>query len=427
MNPPAASAPTLPLGLYRLVDPAALVNPYALYERLRTEEPVCWDPFLKAWVVTRYDDVVVVLSDQRFSAVRTPSPQDLASLGLGKLSPIAEVLVRQMLFMDASAHTRIRSLAAKAFTPRRVEQLRPHIQHIVDELLRAVEPSGCMDVVADLAGPLPQIVTAELLGLPRSDCPLLKAWSADFAQVLGNFQHNPDGASRILRSVEDMTRYFAEKVQERRVSPADGLIDALMSAEVQGERLTDQEVIANAIMMMVGGQETTTSLIGNGTLILLERPDLLEQVRGDPALLPSAIEEFLRFESPIQHTARMAAVDIELGGKQIRQRQAVIAVLGAANRDPAQFPDPDRVDIRRQENRHLAFGWAAHFCFGAPLARVEAQVAFSSMLRRLPGLQLTTDRLKWQGNLAYRGLTALPVAFEPRPAWEDDARTTSAV
>jgi cytochrome P450 len=403
----------LPLGLYRLVDPVALANPYALYQRLRTEEPVCWDAFLKAWVVTRYDDVVVVLSDQRFSAVRTPSPQDLADLGLGKLSPIAEVLVRQMLFMDASAHTRIRSLAAKAFTPRRVEQLRPHIQQIVDQLLSTVEPSGRMDVVADLAGPLPQIVTAELLGLPRSDCPLLKAWSADFAQVLGNFQHNPDGSARVLRSIEDMTRYFAARVQERRVSPADGLIDALMSAEVQGERLTDQEVIANAIMMMVGGQETTTSLIGNGMMILLERPELLEQLRGDPSLLPAAIEEFLRYESPIQHTARMAAEDLELGGKQIRRRQAVIAVLGAANRDPAQFPDPDRVDIRRPENRHLAFGWAAHFCFGAPLARVEAQVAFATMLRRLPSLRLATDRLAWQGNLAYRGLTALPVAFEP--------------
>jgi cytochrome P450 len=399
------------LGLYRLLTPEVVVNPYPLYHRLRAEDPVCWDPFLKVWVVTRYKDVVTVLSDRRFSALRTPTPQDLVHLGLGKLSPLAEVLVRQMLFMDPPAHTRIRSLAAKAFTPRRVERLRAHIQDIVDGLLDAVEPSGAMDVVADLAAPLPGIVTAELLGVPRADGHQLKVWSMDFATVLGNFQHNVDGASRVLKSLDEMTRYFAAKVREQRVRPREGLIHSLMAAEVEGDRLTDEEVVANAIMTMVGGQETTTSLIGNGTMILLRHPDLLDEVRSHPALLPSAIEEFLRYESPIQHTARMAAEDLELGGKQIRKRQAVIAVMGAANRDPERFPDPDRVDIRRQDNRHLAFGWAAHFCFGAPLARVEAQVAFETMLRRFPHLRLATDTLMWQENLAYRGPKSLPVSF----------------
>jgi pimeloyl-[acyl-carrier protein] synthase len=416
-TPTLATKPPLVLGLYRLIDPAVLADPYPLYHRLRTEDPVCWDPFLKVWVVTRYSDAATVLSDHRFSAIRTPTPRDLVDLGLGKLSPIAEVLVRQMLFMDAPAHTRIRSLAASAFTPRRVERLRPHIQEIVDGLLDAVQPSSGMDVVADLAAPLPGIVTAELLGLPRSDCHLLKAWSADFAAVLGNFQHNPDGASRIVKSVDEMSQYFAEAVREQRARPRDGLIAALMTAEVDGDRLADEEVIANSIMLMVGGQETTTSLIGNGTMILLRNADLLEQVRTDASLLPSAIEEFLRYESPIQHTARMAAEDLELGGKQIRKRQAVIAVLGAANRDPERFPDPDRLDIGRHDNRHLAFGWAAHFCFGAPLARVEAQVAFETLLRGFPKLRLATDTLTWQENPAYRGLKSLPVLFdEPRAA-----------
>jgi cytochrome P450 len=410
-TPTRVTRPEPLLGLYRLLSPEMVVNPYPLYHRLRTEDPVCWDPFLKVWVVTRYKDVVTVLSDRRFSALRTPTAQDLVHLGLDKLSPIAEVLVRQMLFLDPPAHTRIRSLAAKAFTPRRVERLRVHIQEIVDGLLDGVEPSGAMDVVADLAAPLPGIVTAELLGVPRADGYQLKAWSMDFATVLGNFQHNVDGASRVLKSLDEMTRYFAAKVREQRARPREGLIHSLLAAEVAGDRLSDEEVVANAIMMMVGGQETTTSLIGNGTLILLRQPDLLDEVRSHPALLPSAIEEFLRYESPIQHTARMAAEDLELGGKQIRKRQAVIAVLGAANRDPERFPDPDRVDLCRPDNRHLAFGWAAHFCFGAPLARLEAQVAFEMMLRRLPHLRLATDTLLWQENLAYRGLKTLPVSF----------------
>jgi cytochrome P450 len=410
-TPTRAAKPEPMLGLYRLLNPEVVVNPYPLYQRLRTEDPVCWDPFLKVWVVTRYKDVVTVLSDRRFSALRTPTPQDLVNLGLGKLSPIAQVLVRQMLFLDPPAHTRIRSLAAKALTPRQVERLRPHIQEIVDNLLDAVQPAGGMDVIAHLAAPLPGIVTAELLGVPRADGHQLKAWSMDFATVLGNFQHNVDGASRVLKSLDEMTRYFAAKVREQRVRPHEGLIHSLLAAEVAGDRLADEEVVANAIMMMVGGQETTTSLIGNGTMILLRQPDLLDEVRSHPALLPSAIEEFLRYESPIQHTARMAAEDLELGGKQIRKRQAVIAVLGAANRDPERFPDPDRVDLCRPDNRHLAFGWAAHFCFGAPLARVEAQVAFETMLRRFPHLRLATDTLLWQENLAYRGLKTLPVSF----------------
>jgi cytochrome P450 len=208
-----------------------------------------------------------------------------------------------------------------------------------------------------------------------------------------------------------MTAYFAARVEDQRVHPTPGLINSLMAAEVEGDRLSDEEVVANAIMMMVGGQETTTSLISSGMLILLRNRTLLDDVRAEPALLPSAIEEFLRYESPIQHTARMAAQDLDLGGKHIRKRQAVIAVMGAANRDPDQFPDPHRIDIRRQDNRHLAFGWAAHFCFGAPLARLEAHVALSTMLTRFPDLCLATDRLEWQGNLAYRGLKALPVAF----------------
>jgi cytochrome P450 len=400
------------LGLYQLLDPRILANPYPLYHRLRTESPVHWDPFLKAWVVTRYADVLVVLSDRHYSARRTPTPEDLAALGLDALVPIAQVMVRQMLFMDPPDHGRIRGLAARAFTPRRIENLRGHIQDIVDGLLDRVQEQGRMDVIADLAVPLPAIVTEELLGISTSDRDQLKAWSADFATMLGNFQHNPDRAPRVRRSIEEMFQYFGAAVYEHKKDPSrNDLISAFLGAEQEGDRLTDDEVIANTIMTMVGGQETTTSLIGNGLLTVLQHPDQLQELRGDVSLIPSAVEEMLRFESPIQHTARMTTEDLELGGKQIHKRQAVIAVLAAANRDPERFTDPDQFDINRQDNRHMAFGWASHFCFGAPLARLEAQIAFETLFRRMPDLGLQLDEPEWQENLCYRGLTQLPVVF----------------
>jgi cytochrome P450 len=320
-------------------------------------------------------------------------------------------MVKQMLFLDPPAHTRLRSLASHAFTPRRVEQLRSHIQEIVNSLLEAVELAGQMDIIADFANPLPATVTAEMLGVPVRDRGRLKAWSADFAEVLGNFQHNPDRAARTLKAVEDMTAYFRDAIRKQKDDPREGLIGDLLNAEVEGDQLTEEEVIANTIITMVGGQETTTNLIGNGVLTLLRNPDQLQKLRADLSLIPSAVEELLRYESPSQHTARMAPYDTELGGKLIRKRQAVIAIMGAANRDPERFPDPDRLDITRKDNRHLAFGWASHFCFGAPLARLEGQIAFETLLRRFPSLALAAGALIWRENLGLRGLTALPLTF----------------
>lgn len=398
------------LSLYHLLDPEVLANPYPLYKRLRTEDPVHWDPFLHAWVVTRYPDVVTVLL--KYSADRTPTPERLSEMGLSQLNPIARVMVQQMLFLDPPTHTRLRSLAAQAFTPARVEVLRSHIRDITNNLLDAVQDEGRMDVIADFGEPLPCIVTAEMLGVPVEDHLQLKVWSQAFAEMLGNFQHNPDRAQRILRTVEEMTAYFRTAMREQRLRPRGGLISSMMNAEIDGDRLTEEEVIANCIVTMVGGQETTTNLIGNGVLSLLRNADQLEKLRSDLSLIPSAVEELLRYEAPSQHTARLAPQDTMLGGKQIRKRQAVIGVMAAANRDPERFPDPDRLDITRQDNRHLAFGWAAHFCFGAPLARIEGQIALEAMLKRLPKLALEGGPLTWRSNLGLRGLTALPVTFE---------------
>ena len=409
-----SAKPERALSLYHLLDPEVLANPYPLYHRLRTEDPVHWDPFLHAWVVTGYANVVHVL--YHFSARRTPTPEQLSAMGLAALNPIAQVMVRQMLFLDPPDHARLRALASAAFTPRRVERLRSHIQEIMNGLLDVLVPRGQTDLIADFASPAPAIVTAEMLGVPVEDHEQLKDWSADFAEMLGNFQHNPDRFPKVLRSVQEMCSYFRSAMQEQRLHPRGGLVSAMMEAEVDGARLTEDEIIANLIVTMVGGQETTTNLIGNGLLTLLRNPAEMERLRADSSLIPSAVEELLRYESPSQHTARLAPADIEMGGKKIRERQAVIAVMGAANRDPERFPDPDRLDIARQDNRHLAFGWAAHFCFGAALARLEGQIAFEAILGRLPNLTLDpTPPLVWRDNLGLRGLNALPLSFG-RPA-----------
>ncbi len=405
----APSQDVAALSLYHLLDPEVLANPYPLFRRLRTEDPVHWDPFLHTWVVTRYADVLEVL--HTFSAERTHTPAKLEAMGLAAMSPVAQLMVKQMLFMDPPQHTRLRKLASHAFTPSRVAVLRSHIREVVGRLLDRVESDHRMDVIKDLAEPLPAIVTAEMLGVPVSDCNRLKAWTADFAEMLGNFQHNPDRAPRMVRTVHDMTAYFQEAVRQQRAHPGEGLVSSLSSAEVDGDRLTEEEVVATCIVTMVGGQETTTNLIGNGLLTLLRHAAELERLRSDPSLIPSAVEEMLRYESPSQHTGRLVPADRELGGKTIRKGQAVMAVMAAANRDPERFPDPDRFDICRQDNRHLAFGYAAHFCFGAALARIEGQEAFEAMLQRMPQLRLEPGPQTWRSNSGLRGVTALKVTF----------------
>ena len=261
------------LSLYHLLEPEVLANPYPLFRRLRTEDPVHWDPFIHAWVVTRYGDVINVLHN--FLAYKPAPPEKLAALGLSALDPITKVTMKQMLFMDPPAHTRLRNLAAQVFTPYRMEMLRSHIKSIVASLLDKVESQGHMDLIADFAEPLPATVTAEMLGVPVSDIRQLKAWSADFAEMLGNFQHNPEGVQRVVRSLQGMTDYFHTAIRELRLHPREGLIHSLLTAEIGGDRLSTEEVVANCIITMVGGQETTTNLIGNGLLALLRNPEVM--------------------------------------------------------------------------------------------------------------------------------------------------------
>jgi cytochrome P450 len=403
------------LSLLRMLDPDVLAAPYEHYRALREYDPVHWDPFMHAWVVTSYPEAVTVL--MQYSADRTPAPAHLDKLGLSFMKPFAEVMLQQMMFMDGANHARLRSLCAAAFTPRRVEELRGVIDTIANELIDKVIAKGKMDLLADFANPLPAIVTARLLGVPVEDHHKLHGWVLDIAEVLGNFQHDPDRVAEIVESLEDLKNYVAARIEEQRKNPTGGLIHSLMMAEVEGSHLTDDEVIANTIITLVGGHETTMNLIASGFLTLLRNPASLEQLRKKPEIVSSAVEELLRYESPVQHTARIAPADMQLGGRTIQKGSRVVAVLAAANRDPKRFPEPDRLDLERTDNRHLAFGWAAHFCFGAPLARMEGQIAFTTLVRRLKRPVLLEKKLIWRDNAGLRGLTKLQIGFDAdRPA-----------
>jgi cytochrome P450 len=399
-----------PLSLYHLLDPEVLANPYPLYHRLREKDPVHWDPYLHSWVVTRYRDVVDVLHHYRAST--RLAPERMEELGMGGLSPIAALMVRMMLFLDPPEHGRVRRLASAAFTPRQVAVLREHIRQIAEGLVARLGSGGRVEVMRGLANPLPAIVSAEMLGLPTADHELLKYWSQNFAEMLGigNFQHNPARAREVLQTVEEMVSYFRAAVNREASKPTEGVINAFTTAEIDGDRLSEEEIIANLIITMVGAQETTTNLIGNGLLTLLRQPDQLERLRSDRALLESAVEELLRYESPSQYTVRLAPAGAILGDQEIPEGEAVVAVMGAANRDPDRFTDPDRLDLARQDNRHLAFGWAGHFCFGAPLGRLEGRIAFDTLLSRFSELSLDPDaEVRWRPNLVLRGLTELHV------------------
>jgi pimeloyl-[acyl-carrier protein] synthase len=399
------------LSLLRLLNQQVLADPYPLYRALREQDPVHWDPYMHAWVVTGYAEVAAVLTS--YSSDRAPALDYLDRHGLSFMKPFAEMMQQQMLFMDGAAHARLRTICAAAFTPRKVEELRTEIQSVADALIDKVTPSGSLDILADFAAPFPAIMTAKLMGVPVEDHRLLGAWVNDIAEWHGNFQHHPDRVAEIVQSLHEMKTYIADRMNELHEHPNDGLICSLMITEVDGQRLTDEEVIASTIVTIIGGHETITNLIASGFLSLLRNPKSLEHLREHPEIAVSAVEELLRYESPVQYTGRLAPADTELGGKRIRKGEKVVAVLAAANRDPNRFPDPDRLNLLRPDNRHLAFGWASHFCFGAPLARMQGQIALVTLLRRLSRPALLDKTVHWRLNAGLRGVTILNVRFDP--------------
>jgi cytochrome P450 len=315
-----------------------------------------------------------------------------------------------MLLKDAPDHTRLRGLVNKAFTPRVVDGLRPRAAAIVEELLDAVQPSGRMDVIRDLATPLPVIVIAELLGIPGADRERFKEWSDEIAVVMDGSIRTA-GLPAAARSAGELAAYLGTQVAARRASPRDDLLSRLIAARDREDALSEEELIATCVLILLAGHETTTNLIGNGMLALGEQPEAQERLRRDPALARSAVEEALRFDSPVQLTSRVALERVEIAGVPLEPGVEVDLSFGAANRDPAQFPDPDRFDVERAPNRHLSFGLGAHFCLGAPLARLEAQVAFEAIATRIPGWKLERSGVRRRPGLVLRGLESLPIEF----------------
>jgi cytochrome P450 len=388
------------------MDPEFLADPYPTYHRLRAEDPVHRSP-LGFWVLTRYEDVVTVLRDPRFAK------EAMMAVVAVRFGIAPGTIGLSMLDRDPPAHTRLRSLVSKAFTPRVVERLRPHIQQIVDGLLARVEGQGSMDLIEEFAYPIPVIVICELLGVPVEDHEQFKTWSLDIARGLDAIMLPVDSevARRSGTARQALLGYFRGLIAERRVLPRDDLLSGLIAAEEAGDRLSEDELLATCILLLVAGHETTVNLIGNGTLALLRHPGELRRLRENPALIASAVEELLRYDGPVQRTARMPSDDVQVGGRTIARGEMVMPFIGAADRDPAQFPDPDRLDITRSDNRHVAFGMGIHFCLGAPLARVEGQIAINTLVQRLPGLALATEKPEYRQSLTLRGLTALHLAF----------------
>ena len=390
--------------------PEFVADPYPAYQRLRAAGPVLRHP-AGFFVLTRYDDVSAFLRDARFGK---GGYQALFESRFGGESTVPW-LGLSMLFRDPPDHTRLRALVSKAFTPRVVETLRVHIQEIVDGLLADLADARRIDVIQDLAYPLPVTVISELLQVPMDHSEVVKGWSRDIARALDAIALpvGPEVIERGRRATEEMVSYFRGLVADRRGHPGSDLLSGLVEAEEAGDRLSELELLSTCVLLYVAGHETTVNLIGNGLLALLRHPEECRRLQDDPGLLHGAIEELLRFDGPVQRSGRMATVDTEIAGVPIAAGSLVLGLIGAANRDPAHFAEPDRLDLTREEPRHLAFGSGIHYCLGASLARLEAQVAIGTILRRFPALTLDTDGPTWRPSSTLRGLEALPVVLGP--------------
>jgi cytochrome P450 len=390
-------------------DPVFRTDPYPIYKRLREENPVHPGP-IGGLVLTRHADCLHVL---RHPAASSDERNGELFKAMDEAGEIDHDLSdnRPFLFLDPPDHTRLRRLVTKAFTPRTVERLRPRVQALVDELLDAVVPTGSIELIEDLAYPLPVQVISEMLGVPPADHERFKGWSRDLARGLDpDFILPPDVLEQRKRAVEAFSEYFLGLIAERRRTPRDDLLSALVAAEDEGDRLTEPELLSTCTLLLVAGHETTVNLIANGALALLRHPDQLRRLRDDPSVSRSAVEEVLRYDPPVQLTGRVALEDIELDDATVEAGTFALLLLASANRDPAAFPDPDRLDLGRADNHHLAFGFGTHFCLGAPLARLEGEIALTTLVRRCPDLALATNRPRYKENLILRGLEALPLS-----------------
>ncbi len=374
-----------------------LSDPYETYDRLRTKDPVHRMRLINGWVLTRYEDVDMVLRDhRRFS--KDDGQEDE---------------YRSMLHHDPPDHTRLRSLVSKAFTPRAVRELHPRVRRIVDELLEDLDGKDRFDLIESLAFPLPVTVIAEMLGVPSQDMDRFNVWSNDISLTIEPSLRD-DQIRRVERASEELYAYFESIIEQRRGEPQDDMITALLNAEDEGDRLTHEELLGTLVLLLVAGNETTRNLIGNGMRALLKHPDQLRKLRDNPDLLDSAINELLRYDSPVQLDGRLVHNDVEVAGRQIHAGQRILCAIGAANRDPSAFTEPDKLDIERSESSHIAFGRGIHHCLGAPLAMLEARAAFSALLDRFSHIELVSEPV-YRKQVVLRGVEKLWVEVERSP------------
>jgi cytochrome P450 len=397
-----------------LAHPRFVKDPYPLYAWLRRNEPVRKDPLAPVWILTRYDDVAEILRNPKF--LKDPfASQRLPrlvrnQLGVSDEESRVEAEVVSMLFLDPPNHTRVRGVFARAFTPASLADLRPRIELIARKRIDRVAESGRMDIIADLAYPLPVIVIAEMLGFPPEDYQRIKQWSDHLAAAL-SLRPTPQQQARATHTWTEFREYFDKVVLDIQKKPGDSLLPRLLDAERESNGLNREELFTNCVLLLSAGHETTTNLIGNAMLALLRNRDQWELLVRDPELIESAVEEVLRYNCPVQWTSRLAGEPIEMRGQTIPPGEIVLGCLGAANRDPERFSDPDRLDIRRSDNRHLAFGTGIHYCLGAALARMEAQIAIRELAVRFPRMRLAKNRVHWLKGLTFRGVKSLPMVL----------------
>ena len=400
------------MALFSPMAPKVRSNPYPIYHRLREQDPVHFSPFGTV-LLTRYVDAVSVLRDKRFSVehrnyVDERQPNMLGE-GFGP-APSERDLSNVMLFIDPPRHTRLRTLVNKAFTPRVIDHLRGRIEQILDELIDAIEGAGETDVISAIAYPLPVRVICEMLGVPDEDRDRIRVWSRQIAPILDPIV-TAEAQAGIEDAADHLDAYWDGLIEDRRAHLRDDLLSELIRAEDEGHKLDHAELRSTCNLVLIAGHETTMNLIGNGLLALLRNPAERDKLRARPELARTAVEELLRYDSPVHLTARTATERVEVGGSTLERGQLAIVAIGGVNRDPAEFPEPDRLDIERTPNHHVAFSAGAHFCVGSGLARLEAQIAFPQLLQRLPALELADPDPAYRETITLRGLKALPVTF----------------
>ena len=400
---------------FDLFRPEVVADPHPLLARMRREDPVHWSERHRAWILTRYDDVLAGFKEPRFSAERVLPVLEYWDGDVEEISPVADVLANWMVFKDPPDHPRLRRLVSTAFRPRAIARLEPEIVAAVDRLIAdlpaTADDRGRVDITASFAGPLPAIVIAHMLGVPESDLHQFRHWSDELTDLVFGATQVPDRRERGQKALRSLAEYFGGLIEEARAHPRDNVLGSLIQSHDDGDSLSTEELISTCTLLLFGGHETTTALIGNGLAAALSRPSDLAALMAEPGDAAAAVEEMLRFEGPAKVEVRYAADPVELRGKRIEAGQRVFLAVIAGNRDPETFEDPDRLDLRRSPNPHLGFGFGAHFCLGATLARTEARIALQALLRRFPAISLAApyESLSWRPTLISRSLVSVPV------------------